>query len=432
VISDQNARTLTPQPLAGFHHIKAEYAANSLTSALARGTITEDDRKLIEQHVAWVSVTSNISVGRVNKLTFHLVKWRRFLNSYRENSIEDIYLGIKNLKEALINGRNYSQNTIRDDISTLKKFYLWMIKKGYTSIAKDEIKEIKVPGGNTMTKTAGQMLTDEEIYALISVCTRSIDRAIISVLFEAGLRIKELATLTWEQVSFEKNNAVINVNVKTGKPRHIPIFFARPYLAAWKADYPYTPEGSAFVFLGETKHEPMRYQSLTKRIKLLATRAGITKKVTAHVFRHSRISQLMRQKVREYSIREIGWGNQSTKMLATYAHLFNGDIDAELSELNGIKPEHTPEDPVLNPRQCPRCAVINAPTANYCASCGVPLTPEAKVTIDELTVEIEAHPMYKQIMEKVEQFLLTHPQGNLPCASIPITSPSYHDTAKFS
>ncbi len=418
--SDQTAQNTTP-PAAGFHHIKAEYAGNSLRYALEGGRITEDDRTLIEQHVAWVGVTANISVGRSNKLTFHLVKWRRFLRKpYRQNAIEDIYNGIKNLKDAIVDGHPYSQNTIRDDISALKKFYLWMIKKGFSSIPKEDIKEIKVPGGNTMTKVAGQMLTDEEIHAMISVCNRSIDRAIISVLFEGGLRIKELAMLTWDQVSFEKTNVVLNVNVKTGKPRHIPLFFARPYLAAWKADYPYTPEGDAFVFIGEIKMQPMRYQSLFKRIRVLAVRAGITKKVTPHVFRHSRITQLMRQKVREYSIREIGWGNQSTKMLATYAHLTNADIVSELSELNGIEPEPIPDNLALTLRQCPRCAVMNAPTANYCASCGVPLTPDAKVTIDELTTEIEAHPLYKLIMNRVEEFLLTQPR-DITVVPLPIT-----------
>ena len=46
-------------------------------------------------------------------------------------------------------------------------------------------------------------------------------------------------------------------------------------------------------------------------------------------------------------------------------------------------------------------------------SCGVPLTPDAKVTIDELTTEIEAHPLYKHIMEQVEQMMLTPAANNI-------------------
>ena len=396
----------TPETVE-FHHIKPEYASRSLTKALNDGQITGDDRTLIENHVAWVAVTSNISPGRINKLTFHLVKLRRFMGPYRTNTIDDIYTGISRLKSARIKGHPYSGNTLRDDVSTLKKFYVWMIKKGFSHILKEDITEIKVPSGSTMTKTAAQMLTEGEIHKMIRVCTRSIDRAFIAVLYEAGLRIKELGTLTWDQVSFEKNNVIINVNCKTGKPRHIPLIMAKPYLAAWKADYPLAAEGNAYVFISEHEKRPLRYKALEKRLRVIAIRAGITKKVTPHLLRHTRISHLIQQGVREYSVREIGWGNQGTKMLQTYTHIANGDIDAELSRLYGIEPEDASNDHILHPRQCPRCAVINSPTANFCASCGVALTPEAKVSIDELTTEIEAHPLYRHIMDRVELMLLT-------------------------
>jgi site-specific recombinase XerD len=406
--------TGVPIPLiVEFHHIKPEYAARSLTKALTKGQITDDDRILIENHVAWVAVTSNISPGRVNKLTFHLVKLRRFLGPYRTNTIDDIYAGISRLKNARVKGHPYTGSTLRDDISTLKKFYLWMIKKGFSSVPKDEIREIKAPSGSTMTKTAGQMLTEREIHQMIQVCTRSIDRCYIAVLYEAALRVKECGTLTWDQVSFEKNNVIINVNCKTGKPRHIPLIMARPYLAAWKADYPLVAEGNAYVFISEREKKPLRYKALEKRLKVLAKRAHITKKVTPHLLRHTRITHLMQQGVREYSVREIGWGNQGTKMLQTYTHIANGDIDAELSQLYGIEPENKADDHALYPRQCPRCAVINAPTARFCMCCGVPLTPEAKVSIDELTTEIETHPLYKYIMGKVEMMMLTPPEGNI-------------------
>ena len=396
-----------------FHHIKPEYAARSLTKALADDLITEDDRTLIQNHVAWVAVTSNISPGRVNKLTFHLVKLRRFLGPYRANSIDDIYAGISRLKNARTKGHPYTANTLRDDLSTLKKFYVWMIKKGFSRIPLDDIREIKVPSGSTMTKTAAQMLTEEEIHRMIKACTRSIDRCYIAVIYEAALRIKELGTLTWDQVSFGKNTAIINTDGKTGKPRHIPLIMARPYLAAWRADYPLVPEGNAYVFISEQEKKPLRYKALEKRLRVIANRAGITKKISPHVIRHTRISHLVQQGVREYSIREIGWGNQRTKMLATYAHVANVEIDTELSKLYGIEPENNRDDHALYPLQCPRCAVVNAPTASYCAGCGVPLTPDAKVSIDELATEIEAHPMYQHIMDRVEQMLLTAPAGNI-------------------
>jgi hypothetical protein len=266
------------------------------------------------------------------------------------------------------------------------------------------------------------MLSEEEIHAMIQVCTRSIDLALIATLYEGGLRIKELGTLTWDQVKFEKNNVILNVNVKTGRPHHIPLFVARPYLTAWKADYPLSPEGHSHVFISERQKKPLRYQALEKRLKILASRAGITKRITPHLFRHTRITHLIQQGVREYSVREIGWGNQGTKQLQTYTHLANEDIDSELSQVYGIVSENSPNTHAMHPRQCPRCAVINAPTANFCASCGVPLSADAKMTIDELTTEIEAHPLYRIIMDKVEQLLISQSSNDFNLAGKDIVS----------
>ena len=109
VFSDRRSGS-SPSETVEFHHIKPEYAPRSLANALQEGRITADDRTLIENHVAWVAVTSNISPGRVNKLTFNLVKMRRFLGPYRTNTINDIYAGISHLKNARVKGHPYSGN----------------------------------------------------------------------------------------------------------------------------------------------------------------------------------------------------------------------------------------------------------------------------------------------------------------------------------
>ena len=188
-----------PTPDDGkFHLIKSEYAAHSLSKVLKFGLITEDDKLLIEKHVAWLSRT-NISMGRLNKITFHLVHARRFVGSYRNNTIDDLIGGINCLKndEILTVGSEkkpahpYKQNTKRDYVSIVKKFYLWMVKNQYSSILREDIEEIQVPSDDTMTKTAADMLTEEEIHAMISACDSSMERAMIATLYEGAFRIKE-------------------------------------------------------------------------------------------------------------------------------------------------------------------------------------------------------------------------------------------------
>jgi site-specific recombinase XerD len=402
-----------PTPADGkFHPITSVYAASSLSKALKSGRITEDDKSLIEKHVAWLG-RGNISIGRLNKITFHLVGARRFLGAFRDNTIDDLIGGINYLKNDEILTRAargktphpFKQNTKRDFVSIVKKFYLWMVKNNYSSISKDDIEDIKVPPDDTMTKTAAQMFSEEDIFAMISACETSMERAMIATLYEGALRIMELGTLTWGQVSFTETNAVINVNVKTKKPRRIPLYSAKPYLAAWKADCPYEIDTNSLVFVN-TLHHNFNHATITKRIRTIAKRAGITKKITAHIFRHSRITHLQRQGVKEQTIKTIAWANQKTKMMATYSHLCDADVDKELAATYGITDIHASESHVMNPSQCTHCGNVNSPTARFCGACGLPLTPEAALTTEQLATEIENTPLYKQLIEDIQKKIL--------------------------
>ena len=163
-----------PTPADGkFHLIKSAYAVNSLTKAVESWQISEGDKLLIDKHVSWLG-RGNISIGRLNKITFHLVGARRIVGSFRNNTIDDLIGGINRLKNdeiLTIASKNkpahpYKQNTKRDYVSIIKKFYLWMVKNNYSSIPKEDIEEIQVPPDDTMTKTAAEMFTEEEIHAI--------------------------------------------------------------------------------------------------------------------------------------------------------------------------------------------------------------------------------------------------------------------------
>jgi integrase/recombinase XerD len=72
-------------------------------------------------------------------------------------------------------------------------------------------------------------------------CIRSIDRAIIMMLYEGGFRIGEIGMMKWGDLTFDKWGVIVNVNFKTNKPRYIRLVMAREYIATWKNDYPFRP-----------------------------------------------------------------------------------------------------------------------------------------------------------------------------------------------
>ncbi len=92
-----------------------------------------------------------------------------------------------------------------------------------------------------MTKVASDLLTTEEITAMVGACTRSSERAIIMMLYEGGFRIGEIGGMKWGDLTFDKWGVIANVNFKTGKPRYVRLIMSREALAKWKNDYPAKP-----------------------------------------------------------------------------------------------------------------------------------------------------------------------------------------------
>ena len=257
-MTQQEKRAPTTQDRA-FHILKPGTAEHLLSIAFNNLKITEEDSKYISQFVNELRASNNIGKGRVVKIVSVLINWRRVIDDYDFNKIEDLYNGIEDLKDPNKWGRSLRQNTLRDYIMFLKRFYKWLIENKHSSIPLEKIEKIKAPGCDLMTKTAGDLLDEMEILAMINASQNSRDRALISMLYEGAFRIMEVATLQWSQVKFDEYGAVINVDLKTERPRYIRLVSSVPHLATWMKDYPYKPEGNALVFI-TAKHHPLQYR----------------------------------------------------------------------------------------------------------------------------------------------------------------------------
>jgi molybdenum cofactor biosynthesis enzyme MoaA len=133
------------------------------------------------------------------------------------------------------------------------------------------------------------------------------------------------------------------------------------------------------VFVTENK-TPLTHGSISMQLKRLAKRAGVEKHVTPHIFRHSRITHLIKEKVSESVIKLMMWGSLNTEMFQTYAHLTGSDIDSEILRTYGISVDKKNQEnghERLEPRQCKGCFAINSPTSHFCSHCGRSLTEEA-------------------------------------------------------
>ncbi len=390
-----------------FHNAKSVYAEHSIDNALQAGQLTADDARLIRDFIAEIKVTGGIGVSRANKLTYILVSWRQYIGPFRTDTVADLYRGIEALREARHGdmGIPYKQNTLKDHLTLLKRFFRWLRANGYSSVPADKIEGIRAPKADRMTKTAGQMLTEDEVRAMIDACQTSRDRAIISTLYEGGFRVQELGQLTWAQVKFDDYGTVINVDEKTGAPRYIRLVSATQYLIQWKNDFPFQVTPDALVFVSN-RRLPVQYAAIAVQLKKIARRAGIRKKVTPHLFRHSRVTAMIRQGYSESIVKKTMWGNLDTLMFSSYLHLVDNDTDNEILEKHGIRRPEEKRSVAMEIRQCANCNTVNPPTFQFCSTCGEPLTEEARLSVERLRRDIEKLPEYKMIMGLARQKLV--------------------------
>jgi site-specific recombinase XerD len=381
----------------------AEYARSSLSSAVEEGRITREDAALIEEFTGEIAATSQISQSRKYKITYTLVGWRRFIGPFTENLIGDLYSGVEAIRTSRKDDGTpeYTQNTFADYIRFLKRFYRWLAENEYSAVPVAKVNKIKVPRYQTGVKNAEELLEPEDVRRMLEACTNSRDRAMISLLYEGGFRVGEIGNLTWRQVKFTDWNATVNTDHKTGIGRYVPLVMSREYLAEWRNNYPLPVTPDAHVFLSHRKR-PFQYRGMAKRLRIIAKRAGVEKKVNPHLFRHSRITHMLQQGYSESVIKKLMWGNLDTDMLSTYGHLTDADIDDEIAAMAGVKPPAAKEAAeCLEPRQCPRCYTVNGPTVNFCGRCGLELTMQAVEDVRIAEEQAELTPEYQALYNKI-------------------------------
>ena len=154
----------------------------------------------------------------------------------------------------------------------------------------------------------------------------------------------------------------------------------------------------------------MTYDEMIKALRRAKKRAGITRRIHPHLFRHTRAS-LLASKVAEAPLEaQMGWihGSRQTR---TYVHLSAKDQDREILKANGLDVGEEEKEETPRTKTCPRCGELNPSNSTYCRRCWLPLTVEAtlKLKDDEEHIQHELEdrglisPQIKALIENMPE-----------------------------
>jgi len=236
----------------------------------------------------------------------------RFLDFYKPKVIKDLKKrDLDKFFEVVLAGENFSISSHRQCVSALKYFI------SYCQLPELEADDLKRP---KKSKKLPVVLSPNKIIILIQVTKNLKHRAIIGLLYSCGLRIGELLNLKLNALDFDRKQ----LNVRQSKGRKDRNVVMSEALKPLLLNYLNTYKPKHFVFEGRAGG-PYAATSIRQFLKRSCQLAGITKKVTPHVLRHSYATHLMENGVGLRHIQLLlGHAKPETTMI--YTHVAQRDL----------------------------------------------------------------------------------------------------------
>jgi integrase/recombinase XerC len=205
--------------------------------------------------------------------------------------------------------------TLARRLSAIRSFYRWAQREGLARAN---------PAAGIRAPRAGRKLPNvldaDEMGAFLAlpegggIAAR--DRAMLELFYSSALRLTELTTLSWSQVDLEQG--MVRVDGKGGRTRIVPVGGqAIAALHAWRDETGGAPEAPVFPGRGGA---PISARAVQARLKTLAQRQGLWKRVHPHLLRHSCASHLLESSGDLRGVQEM-LGHADIATTQIYTHL---------------------------------------------------------------------------------------------------------------
>ena len=292
----------------------------------------------VNKYLEYVEITKNQSLKTLENYRHYLGRFCGFVGD--NCRVEEITLDKVQSFRLYLNrmvddrgGALLSVKTQNYHIISLRAFLKWCVKNDIPSLSPEKVDLSKIP-----ERTVEYLDRDEleRMFAVVDTADlRGLrDMAILETLYSTGLRVSELVSLNKDQVDLDRCEFM--VRGKGRKPRIVflsgrAVEAIRRYLAARHDNFDplflnygrgkkASDLDGADITLGEKRR--LSTVMIQYLVRGYARKAGIIKKVTPHVLRHSFATEMLINGADIRSVQEM-LGHASITTTQIYTHLTN-------------------------------------------------------------------------------------------------------------
>ena len=285
--------------------------------------------ELATEYLSHLQFERRLSTNTLNAYNHDLKKYTNFMfNKLQLMSIDSIQSShIENFVNKLSNKPNMDKkeglkksSSIHRLFSTIRGFHQYLCQ---LRITKNDPSQLLVPP--RLTRSIPTTLIVEEVNQIIQSVDLNKkfalrDQAILSMLYASGLRVTELVDLKLKNIMMEEG--LIRVFGKGGKERIVPfgkiaLTFLKLYLKLIRPSSSKKGKSQGILFLNHRGGKLTR-MAIWNILHENTIRAGINKKVSPHVLRHSFATHLLEGGADLRSVQEmLGHSDITTTQIYT-------------------------------------------------------------------------------------------------------------------
>lgn len=213
-------------------------------------------------------------------------------------------------------------------LSSLRGFYRWALAEGH--IDHDPLATVRLP---RVRPSLPDTLEEAEVERLLAAPDLATDlglrdRAMLEVLYGAGLRVSELVGLTTDALNLRQG--VVRVRGKGDKDRLVPL---GEEAVAWLARYQRSARGALMHDITRPALFPGRgdrcltRQAFWHRIKAHARSAGIDRPLSPHTLRHAFATHLLNHGA-NLRVVQLLLGHSDLSTTQIYTHVAQARLEA--------------------------------------------------------------------------------------------------------